>query len=178
MTDRSDGFNNLYVNENGKYDGINVDSHVVRNDNPRRVMNRKIRNNSRSKIRTSKRLAKGKASISTNELEDGMVGDEIETDDDLYAFTDEDEMGVDYDDYIYSSLVTDEIENDSKTTGFLSGYESNDYVETENDSNSEFENDLMGSCLNVDEFSIPEGEKFRLLQGMTFADVYPFRKVL
>ncbi|KAL3509853.1 hypothetical protein ACH5RR_029254 [Cinchona calisaya] len=68
------------------------------------------------------------------------------------------EMGADCDDEFYSRMVTDEQENDSENIGVLSRYESNNYAETKNDSDSDFENYIIGFCLNVDEFSTKKGE--------------------
>ncbi|KAL3500959.1 hypothetical protein ACH5RR_035408 [Cinchona calisaya] len=180
---KRDEFINLYVgpvHANGNHDSVNIDNYNDGNENTKKVMNRKIGNKPRSKTRRSSRLANGKrkASIGTSEIENGLVDDNMETDDNLYAFTGDDEMGADCDDEFYSRMVTNELENDSENSGVLSGYESNDYTETENDLDSDFENDIMGSYLNVDEFTIPEREKFKLLQGMIFADVYSFRKTL
>lgn len=52
------------------------------------------------------------------------------------------------------------------------------FVEDENDFDNDIEADLIGFCLNANEFSIPIGKKFRLLPRIMFLDVDSFRKVL
>ncbi|KAL3513846.1 hypothetical protein ACH5RR_026563 [Cinchona calisaya] len=92
--------------------------------------------------------------------------------------SDDDEMSVCCGDELFLTYVTEELKAKSDSSGDLSGYESNSYVEVENESDSDIEADLMGAYLNSIEFTISDGERFRLLKGMIFADVDAFRKVL
>ncbi|KAL3529566.1 hypothetical protein ACH5RR_008888 [Cinchona calisaya] len=87
-------------------------------------------------------------------------------------------MSVCYDDELFLTYVTERLEAKSDSSGNLFGYESNNDVEVENESDSDIEADWMGACLNSVEFTILNVEKFRLLKRMIFADVDAFRKVL
>ena len=194
-----ENFNNISANVNNDnenntgIDGSNVDIamnfevvgvnfHGTESSNTKRAGKKNSKGwaegNARQNTITSKRLGKRKEFENVLNGVDAGIQDEVETDDELYVYSDNDEMSVDLDDELFSTFVQEGLENELDSGGDLSNYESNDEVEAENESDSDLEDDLMGACLNIAEFSMPKGEKFRLLKGMIFGNVETFRRVL
>lgn len=131
---------NIVVNMN------DVWGNIGETDKTSYVMSQKnTSNKSKSTIRKSQRLNKWKQIAHYDDL----GADDIESSDDLNAFSDGDEMPIENDDDLFSAIVSEGLESESQSSEYLSDYESDNNVEIENDSDGEFENDLMGSCLNA-----------------------------
>ena len=74
------------------------------------------------RTRTSMRLGQ-KTFTSVGNIEEFEVNDDIETDDELYIFSDNDEMYAEFDDDLFNSYVNNGLEKNLEDRGDLSGYE-------------------------------------------------------
>lgn len=142
----------------------------------KKTMKKKPQSREGNKHRRSARIARSSRASIEYSMEE-MSGEE-DSDDQLYAISDDDEMHADIDDELLNKYCTEGLEHESNSESGLSNYQSNDEVSTDHESDSEFEKDPLGTCLNRADFDIPEGEKFKLMQGMIFESVDSFRKAM
>ena len=97
-----------------------------------------------------------KTFTSAYDIEDFGVNDDIETCNELYMFSDNDEIYVEFEDDLFNSYDNEGLEKDLEDSGNLFSYKLTKDIEVENDSDGDIENDLMGACLIAKAFSIPK----------------------
>ncbi|CAI9111979.1 OLC1v1012335C1 [Oldenlandia corymbosa var. corymbosa] len=116
-------------------------------------------------MRRNSRIFNSKEGTSTDNVDD-LVNDERNSEDELYALSDNDDIHLEGDDIMLSKYSTEEFENDGESDSVLSDSEGSNG----DNSDSDLEEDPMNGCLNRDEFQVLEGEKFKLLPARWIAE--------